>query len=129
MKKYFDINRNTGVITSKVTFDREIKDEYVVQLKAIDGGYKFGFATLRVFIEDVNDNSPQFFLKEYKLVISSSIKPTDTILEVSISKTNIKIKSFSRQNISNRTVKNVFHRILKLQILKRYFCFSDKSYG
>ncbi|XP_064544890.1 fat-like cadherin-related tumor suppressor homolog isoform X2 [Drosophila montana] len=82
MKKYFEINRNTGLITSKVAFDREIKDEYVLQLKAIDGGSKFGFATLRVSIEDVNDNSPHFFLKEYKIVISSSIKPNDTILTV-----------------------------------------------
>lgn len=89
MKKYFNIDRNSGIITSKVSFDREIKDEYVVQLKAIDGGCKFGFATLRVYIEDVNDNAPQFSLKEYKLVISSLIKPSDNILAVSINNINL----------------------------------------
>ncbi|XP_032591457.1 fat-like cadherin-related tumor suppressor homolog isoform X2 [Drosophila grimshawi] len=82
MKQYFEINRNTGLITSKVSFDREIKDEYVLQLKAIDGGSKFGFASLRVTIEDANDNSPHFFLKEYRMVVSSSNNPNETILTV-----------------------------------------------
>ncbi|XP_062134609.1 LOW QUALITY PROTEIN: fat-like cadherin-related tumor suppressor homolog [Drosophila sulfurigaster albostrigata] len=82
MKQYFDIDRNTGSITSKIAFDRELKDEYVLHLKAIDGGSKFGFATLRVTIEDINDNIPQFFVKEYKLVISSSNKLDETLLTV-----------------------------------------------
>jgi len=84
MKQYFDIDRNTGLITSKIRFDREHRDEYILQLKAIDGGSKFGFASLRVSVEDVNDNSPQFFVKEYKLVISTSNKLDETLLTVSI---------------------------------------------
>lgn len=84
MKQYFDINRNTGVITSKITFDREVRDEYLLQLKAIDGGSKFGFASLRVLIEDVNDNSPIFVIKEYKLVLSVSHASNESIMAVSI---------------------------------------------
>lgn len=83
MKQYFDINRNTGVITSKITFDREVRDEYLLQLKAIDGGSKFGFASLRVLIEDVNDNSPIFVIKEYKLVLSVSHASNESIMAVS----------------------------------------------
>lgn len=84
MKQYFNIDRNTGLITSKIKFDRELRDEYVIQLKAIDGGSKFGFASLRVSVEDVNDNSPQFFVKEYNLVINTSNRLDETILAVSI---------------------------------------------
>lgn len=84
MKQYFDINRNTGVITSKITFDREVRDEYLLQLKAIDGGSKFGFASLRVLIKDVNDNSPIFVIKEYKLVLSASHASNESIMAVSI---------------------------------------------
>ncbi|EDW39521.1 GL11897 [Drosophila persimilis] len=36
MKKYFIMDRNTGLITSKVTFDREKRDEYVVRAKDND---------------------------------------------------------------------------------------------
>lgn len=107
MKKYFEINRNTGLITSKVAFDREIKDEYVLQLKAIDGGSKFGFATLRVSIEDVNDNSPQFFLKEYKIVKGSSIKPNDTILTVSIN-------MFTLKESLNDSTATTFYNLISL---------------
>ncbi|XP_017135093.1 fat-like cadherin-related tumor suppressor homolog [Drosophila miranda] len=82
MKKYFVMDRNTGVITSKVTFDREKRDEYVVLLKVSDGGGKFGFASLKVLIHDANDNAPYFPLKEYKMVISSTSKPNKTILTV-----------------------------------------------
>ncbi|KAM8707534.1 hypothetical protein ACLKA7_005077 [Drosophila subpalustris] len=82
MKQYFDIDRNTGLITSKITFDREHRDEYMIQLKATDGGSKFGFASIRVSIEDVNDNSPQFFVKEYKHVISTSNKVDEIIMTV-----------------------------------------------
>ncbi|XP_033149615.1 fat-like cadherin-related tumor suppressor homolog [Drosophila busckii] len=82
MKQYFDIDKNTGLITSKVKFDREIRGEYVLQLKATDGGSKFGFTTLKVLIEDVNDNSPKFSLREYKIVISPLNKPNEIILSV-----------------------------------------------
>ncbi|XP_032575014.1 fat-like cadherin-related tumor suppressor homolog isoform X2 [Drosophila sechellia] len=82
MKKIFLIDQSTGVITSKVTFDREKKDEYVVLLKVSDGGGKFGFASLKVIVVDVNDNVPYFLLKEYKMVVSTTVEANRTILNV-----------------------------------------------
>jgi len=82
MKKIFLIDQTTGVITSKVTFDREKKDEYVVLLKVSDGGGKFGFASLKVIVVDVNDNVPYFLLKEYKMVVSTTVEANQTILTV-----------------------------------------------
>jgi len=84
MKKFFLIDQSTGVITSKVTFDREKRDEYVVLLKVNDGGGKFGFASLKVIVEDVNDNVPKFLLKEYKIVASTTTEANTTILTVRI---------------------------------------------
>ncbi|XP_017121894.1 fat-like cadherin-related tumor suppressor homolog isoform X1 [Drosophila elegans] len=82
MKKFFLIDQTTGVITSKVTFDREKRDEYVVLLKVSDGGGKFGFASLKVIIADVNDNVPYFLIKEYKIVVSTTTEANRTILTV-----------------------------------------------
>ncbi|XP_016955474.1 fat-like cadherin-related tumor suppressor homolog isoform X1 [Drosophila biarmipes] len=82
MKKFFLIDQSTGVVTSKVTFDREKRDEYVVLLKVSDGGGKFGFASLKVMVVDVNDNVPYFLLKEYKIVVSTTTEANKTILTV-----------------------------------------------
>ncbi|XP_043649668.1 fat-like cadherin-related tumor suppressor homolog isoform X2 [Drosophila teissieri] len=82
MKKIFLMDQSTGVITSKVTFDREKRDEYVVLLKVSDGGGKFGFASLKVIVVDVNDNVPYFLLKEYKMVVSTTTEANQTILTV-----------------------------------------------
>ncbi|XP_068148588.1 LOW QUALITY PROTEIN: fat-like cadherin-related tumor suppressor homolog [Drosophila tropicalis] len=90
MKKFFDINRSTGLITSKVTFDREQRAEYNILLKVTDGGSKFGFATLKVLINDINDNSPFFFLKEYKIVISADAQPDDSVLLIKAMDNDIK---------------------------------------
>lgn len=83
MKKFFLIDRTTGVITSRVTFDREKRDEYVVLVKVSDGGGKFGFASVKVIVLDINDNVPYFLLKEYKIVISTATEANKTILTVS----------------------------------------------
>ncbi|XP_030245298.1 fat-like cadherin-related tumor suppressor homolog isoform X2 [Drosophila navojoa] len=114
MKKYFNVDRNSGIITSKVLFDREIKDEYVVQLKAIDGGCKFGFATLRVYIEDVNDNAPQFSLNEYKLVISSLIKPSDTIMAVKAMDKDIGVNGIVKYTIFPNSMKKMLEKKIHL---------------
>lgn len=92
MKKFFVIDQTTGVITSRVTFDREKKDDYEVLLKVSDGGGLFGFATLKVSIVDVNDNVPYFPLKEYKIVLSTATESNKTILTVRTIYLNIYFK-------------------------------------
>ena len=68
----FEIDNSTGVLRSTVTFDREEKAEYVVVIKAEDGGHgrkKFErlltYCKLKVTIEDENDNYPFFTIKTY----------------------------------------------------------------
>ncbi|KAH8379347.1 hypothetical protein KR009_004338 [Drosophila setifemur] len=82
LKRFFVIDQTTGVITSRVAFDREKRDEYVVLLKVSDGGGKFGFASLKVTIVDVNDVIPYFLLTEYKIVLGTTTESNRTILTI-----------------------------------------------
>ncbi|KAG5874265.1 hypothetical protein JTB14_028072 [Gonioctena quinquepunctata] len=65
----FAIDRNTGVITSKVPFDRETVPLYHVKVKAFDNSpsalYNKSepntvYQTFQITIEDQNDNKPRF---------------------------------------------------------------------
>ncbi|BFZ17793.1 hypothetical protein BsWGS_20832 [Bradybaena similaris] len=61
----FRINRVTGVIRAEVVFDREQRDQYVLNLLAKDRGDPSSSSetTLIVLILDVNDNNPVFATK------------------------------------------------------------------
>lgn len=72
MAEIFDINRMTGSLYSKIPLDREQKKSYEVFVKATDGGGKFGYALIKVNVEDVNDNIPAFLLKEYKAIVKEN---------------------------------------------------------
>ncbi|KAH8411154.1 hypothetical protein KR222_008786, partial [Zaprionus bogoriensis] len=112
MKQYFDIDRNTGLISSKITFDREYRDEYVLQIKAIDGGSKFGFASIRVLIEDVNDNSPFFIIKEYKLVLNASHNSNETIIAVNAIDKDINENGSVKYMILPNSIQSTFEKKL-----------------
>ncbi|XP_048742923.2 neural-cadherin-like isoform X4 [Ostrea edulis] len=65
----FAINPTTGMITTRVQFDRESTDFYIMKVFAIDGApssrdssgaHNTGSAVVRVSIKDVNDNNPYF---------------------------------------------------------------------
>ena len=54
------IDPRTGTITSKVSFDRETKASYLLNVRARDHGQnpQEGTATVDITILDVNDNKP-----------------------------------------------------------------------
>ncbi|XP_061183428.1 neural-cadherin-like [Saccostrea echinata] len=65
----FEINPTTGMIRTRVQFDRETKDFYILKVYAVDGApssrgtsgaHNTGSAVVRVSIKDVNDNKPYF---------------------------------------------------------------------
>eukprot|EP00105_Crassostrea_gigas_P039530 XP_019923678.1 PREDICTED: neural-cadherin-like [Crassostrea gigas] len=65
----FQIDPNSGMISSRMQFDRETKDFYILKVYAIDGApssrgtsgaHNTGSAGVRVSIKDVNDNEPYF---------------------------------------------------------------------
>ena len=56
----FSIDSKTGIITSKVQFDRETKDAYTLTVRATDHGKNPLDDTTKVDITilDINDNKP-----------------------------------------------------------------------
>ena len=58
----FDIDSDSGEITTNVKLDREKQDSYDINVEAYDGGQKSlsGSAVIRVTVRDINDNHPKF---------------------------------------------------------------------
>ena len=58
----FNINPNSGLITTTGPLDREKKDQYQLKIQAIDGGTPpmSANALVKVAVGDVNDNIPEF---------------------------------------------------------------------
>ncbi|KAL5012783.1 hypothetical protein ScPMuIL_011334 [Solemya velum] len=67
----FSVNPETGLVSSKSTFDREIAPELTFHVFAVDQGKesKTGTTTVIVKITDENDNSPVFPTNEISLNI------------------------------------------------------------
>lgn len=82
-KEYFEIDNINGSITAKVAFDREQRAFYDVLVRVSDEGGKADFTLLKIKVEDVNDNSPRFMVKEYKLVVKVNTTINSTLMKVS----------------------------------------------
>lgn len=83
MNTIFRIDKINGAVYAKQSLDREIQSFYDLLLRTTDGGGKFSYTILKIKVEDVNDNSPQFPVNEYKVTIRDDIKFNDTIIKVS----------------------------------------------
>ncbi|KAK3598460.1 hypothetical protein CHS0354_023013 [Potamilus streckersoni] len=71
-------------IIVKSMLDRETKDNYQLQLVAIDGGDppKSGILLVNVTVSDVNDNPPIFSSSVYNVTVKEDIAINSTILRV-----------------------------------------------
>lgn len=78
----FHVDKNSGVITTKGTLDREKQKLYEIPVMATDGGGKSGFLIVRVKVTDENDNAPKFLLREYKANIYTNQSRTSPFLKV-----------------------------------------------
>ncbi|KAF7666879.1 hypothetical protein LDENG_00090080 [Lucifuga dentata] len=77
----FRLNSRSGEITTTALLDRELKSEYILIVRAVDGGVgpeqKTGIATVNITILDINDNAPMWADEPYHAnVVEKS--PTDT---------------------------------------------------
>lgn len=82
MREYFEVNKTSGDVVTKKKFDRELRRLYEVPVTAVDHGGRSGFLTLRVKIDDENDNPPMFQLREYKATVSSNLTTNSGFLKV-----------------------------------------------
>uniref|UniRef100_A0A182F4L6 Protocadherin-16 n=1 Tax=Anopheles albimanus TaxID=7167 RepID=A0A182F4L6_ANOAL len=68
---YFKINASTGEISLLRALDRELQEEYILTLVAMDTGSPplTGTGTVRVVVQDTNDHSPEFERQSYYAVV------------------------------------------------------------
>nr|XP_046262776.1 protocadherin Fat 2 isoform X2 [Scatophagus argus] len=80
----FTISQTSGVLeTTGMPFDREEQDVYDVMVKVRDMRTppRTATAQVKVFIDDVNDNSPQFLNLPFSMMISESSEPGDVLYQ------------------------------------------------
>lgn len=82
LSETFSIDKNTGKITTKVPLDREKQKLFEIPVMATDGGGRSGFLTVRVKVNDENDNAPIFLLKEYRANIYYNLSTSSSIMKV-----------------------------------------------
>ncbi|KAJ3610697.1 hypothetical protein NHX12_022789, partial [Muraenolepis orangiensis] len=75
---------NTREITTTALLDRELKAEYILIVRAVDGGMgpqqKTGIATVNITILDINDNAPMWRDEPYHAnVVEMSPMDTDVL--------------------------------------------------
>ena len=77
MGKLFQIDANTGLITTRVALDREERDQYTLILEAKDLGNPVQQQTSRVLnvtVKDINDHPPQFDRQRNSVPISMEVQ-------------------------------------------------------
>ena len=64
--QWFDINHDSGLITTRLNIDRETQSQLKLMVSARDGGTspKFATATVAITVEDENDERPEFLHQE-----------------------------------------------------------------
>ena len=77
----FGINERSGEVFALSNLDRETKDFYEIKIIAKDGGRKqlSSFAKLKIHVVDINDNSPNFYPKEYFVVLPPNNSPSSRL--------------------------------------------------
>ncbi|KAM6956869.1 cadherin-23-like, partial [Tautogolabrus adspersus] len=80
----FRLNSRSGEITTTALLDREVKSEFILIVRAVDGGVgpqqKTGIATVNITILDINDNAPVWRDEPYHTnVVEMSPINTDVI--------------------------------------------------
>ncbi|XP_051545772.1 cadherin EGF LAG seven-pass G-type receptor 1 [Myxocyprinus asiaticus] len=73
----FEIDPRNGLVKTRVRPDRELKSQYKLIVEANDQGKEPGprtaTATVHIFVEDENDNYPQFSEKRYVVQVPENI--------------------------------------------------------
>ncbi|KAF7651331.1 hypothetical protein LDENG_00112250, partial [Lucifuga dentata] len=81
----FAISQTSGVLeTTGVPFDREEQDVYdvVVEVRDMRTPPRTATTQVKVYIDDVNDNAPQFLNLPFSMMISEDTEPGDVLYQV-----------------------------------------------
>ncbi|KAK4297732.1 hypothetical protein Pmani_029851, partial [Petrolisthes manimaculis] len=79
--QWFDIDLQSGLITTKAPLDREVKDSIDLKISARDGGPnpKWAYTHLKISILDENDEKPTFSQEMINVSLSENTPP-DTVV-------------------------------------------------
>ena len=80
----FFLNSETGELSVRNPLDARRQQNYVLSVRAGNEGSNqlFSFATLTIFVEDVNDNSPSFEFQFYTTMVLENATLTTPVLTV-----------------------------------------------
>ncbi|XP_035265581.1 protocadherin Fat 2 [Anguilla anguilla] len=81
----FSVIQTSGVLeTTGVPFDREKQDVYdvAVEVRDFHSPPRIALANVKVYINDANDNAPQFLNLPYSIMISDDAEPGDVLFQV-----------------------------------------------
>ncbi|XP_069628058.1 cadherin EGF LAG seven-pass G-type receptor 2 isoform X2 [Haliaeetus albicilla] len=82
----FEIDPRSGVIRTRGPVDREAVEAFELLVEATDQGQEPGprsaTATVRIAVEDDNDNAPQFSEKRYVAQVPEDVAPNSAVLRV-----------------------------------------------
>ncbi len=70
-RRTFDLDSGTGELRLTAPLDREIREEYVLDVQASDGAWKLD-TTVTILVQDENDNSPNFDHDVYRFSLERS---------------------------------------------------------
>ncbi|KAJ8896893.1 hypothetical protein PR048_002239 [Dryococelus australis] len=78
---WFDMDADTGLVTTWAPLDRELQDSAELRISARDGGPnpKWAHTTLKVTVLDENDERPEFSQERINVTLSESAPP-DTLV-------------------------------------------------
>lgn len=111
MREVFDIDVNSGDLTTKVKLDREVRKSYDILVMATDEGGRSGFTTVRAAIADENEFPPKFINSEYKACIPANMSRNVVFLKISATDADENENSVIKYTIydsENKGVKDVF---------------------
>ncbi|KAI7810617.1 putative protocadherin Fat 3-like [Triplophysa rosa] len=77
----FSIDQSTGVLSTKVKLNYELKSSYTVQMSITDGTNR-DEASVQVDVLDINDNSPTFVLNPAQVTIPEDLTGGDNVTSV-----------------------------------------------
>eukprot|EP00794_Sanderia_malayensis_P016063 gene16063-17686_t len=80
-KNVFAVNSNTGDVTLQESLNREIRDLYVIFVKAYDSVFA-AYSELTIRILDVNEFAPVFEPQNYVINVSETVLPGSSLLSV-----------------------------------------------
>lgn len=111
----FKIDPVAGVVSTLRTLDRESQAQYQLIVQAVDqaafGERRSSTATIKIAVQDENDNAPQFLQSSYSINITENIDVTNRPVVASISATDADEgrNQDIRYSITNGNTNNIFN--------------------